>query len=177
MAQLSESDAQGILKKVLGYSKADECEVTLAGSRQGNVRFARNSASTSGASDTVNLFVQSNFGKKTGVATINEFDDASLEKAVRRAEELARFSPENEELVPFLGPQQYSNPPAYVESTAQIDAELRAKSTAASATRMRQPPENSDKARACAASSKPRPDRMLAARAGAECASISTRRV
>ena len=83
-------------------------------------------------SDTINLFVQSSYGQKTGVATINEFDDASLEKAVRRAEELARFSPENEEYVPFLGPQQYSNPPTYVESTARIDAELRAKSTAAS---------------------------------------------
>ena len=42
---------------------------------------------------------------------------------------------------------------------------------------MRQPPENSDSARFCAASSKPRPARMRAARAGAAWASMSTSRV
>ena len=50
-------------------------------------------------------------------------------------------------------------------------------STAASATRMRQPPENSESVRFCAASSKPRPERMRAARAGAACASMSASRV
>ena len=50
-------------------------------------------------------------------------------------------------------------------------------STAASATRIRQPPENSPSERACAASSKPSPLRIRAARAGALCASMSTRRV
>ena len=50
-------------------------------------------------------------------------------------------------------------------------------STAASATRIRQPPENSPSDRACAASSKPSPLRIRAARAGALCASMSTRRV
>ena len=42
MAQLSESEAQAILKKVLGFSKADECSATLSGSHEGNLRFARN---------------------------------------------------------------------------------------------------------------------------------------
>ena len=42
---------------------------------------------------------------------------------------------------------------------------------------MRQPPENSETARAWSAVEKPRPDRIAAARAGAECASISTSRV
>ena len=53
----------------------------------------------------------------------------------------------------------------------------RANSTAASATRIRQPPENSAQARACAAASKPRPCRIAAARASAECASMSASRV
>ena len=51
------------------------------------------------------------------------------------------------------------------------------KSTAASATRMRQPPEYSESGRRCAGSSKPSPLRIRAARAGAVCASMSTRRV
>ena len=132
MAQLSESDAQAILKKVLGYSKADECEVTLNGSRQSNLRFARNSDSTSGTQDVLNLSVQSAFGKKSGTATVNEFDDASLEKVVRRAEELAQLAPENPEYMPMLGAQKYDEPKSYFESTAKIDPEFRAKASAAS---------------------------------------------
>ena len=53
----------------------------------------------------------------------------------------------------------------------------RKQKTAASATRIRQPPENSASGCCCAASSKPRPAKMRAARAGAACAEISTRRV
>ena len=49
-------------------------------------------------------------------------------------------------------------------------------SVPASATRMRQPPENSPQGRACAALSKPSPCRIEAARAGAEAAPISSSR-
>ncbi len=132
MAQLSESEAQAILKKVLGYSKADECEVTLTGGRSGNLRFARNAVSTSGSKENLGLAVDASFGKKSGTATIDEFDDASLEKVVRRAEELAKLAPENPEYVPFLGPQNYDAPQGYFESTAAIDPEYRAKGAAAS---------------------------------------------
>ncbi len=132
MAQLSESDAQAIFQKVLGFSKADEAQATLSGSRKANLRFARNAVSTSGGSDDLSLSVQSSFGKKTGTATINELDDASLEKVVRRAEELARLAPENPEYVPFLGPQQYEEPKAYFESTAGLTPEWRAQAAGVS---------------------------------------------
>ena len=46
-------------------------------------------------------------------------------------------------------------------------------SAAASATRMRQPPEKLSTGRACAAASKPRPDRIVAARAGAASAPMA----
>ncbi|MGY4436697.1 hypothetical protein ACVWWO_009174 [Bradyrhizobium sp. F1.13.1] len=42
---------------------------------------------------------------------------------------------------------------------------------------MRQPPENSAQGRSWSAAEKPRPERMAAARLGAECASMSTSRV
>lgn len=132
MAPLTESEAQGILEKVLGFSKADECEALLTGGQSGNLRFARNAVSTSGARDNMSLQVQSSYGKKTGTATINEFDVASLEKVVRRAEELAQLAPENPEYVEFLGPQEYLAPVAYFDSTAKIDPAFRARAAAAS---------------------------------------------
>lgn len=132
MALLNSTDASALLKKVLAYSKADECEASLDGGHTGNLRFARNTVSTSGAADTLALSVQSSFGKKTGTATINEFDDASLEKVVRRAEELARLAPENPEYVEFVGPQKFLEPASYVEATAKLTPDDRAAAAGAS---------------------------------------------
>ena len=124
---LTKEEAKKIIDKVLAYAKADETAVNLSGGRTGNIRYARNSVSTSGESTNLSLAVTSVFGKRSGTATINEFDDASLEKTVRRAEEIARLAPENPEYMPMLGPQTYLTTNPYSENTAKIDPEYRAK--------------------------------------------------
>jgi len=132
MPILSKEQAQALLKKVLSYSTADECEVNLNGSDNGNIRYARNSVSTSGGISQNSLVVSSAFGKKLGVATINEFDDESLKKVVSRSEELAKLAPENPEYVPFMKPQTYKESPTYVASTAAITPKERADAVAES---------------------------------------------
>ena len=126
MAIYTKEEARKILEKALSFSKADACEINLSGSNSGNIRYARNTVSTSGYSSTQSLVVQSSFGKKVGTATIDEFDDASLEKVVRRAEELAQLSPENPEFMAPLGPQTYDESTTYKEATANITPEYRA---------------------------------------------------
>ncbi len=126
MAILTQEEAKRIIDKVLSYAKADETSVGLTGGRTGNIRYARNSVSTSGESNNQSLAVTSVFGKRSGTATINEFDEASLEKTVRRAEEIARLAPENPEYVPMLGPQTYLQTNPYAESTAKINPDYRA---------------------------------------------------
>ncbi|MFT6734708.1 MAG: putative Zn-dependent protease [Polaribacter sp.] len=126
MSILTEKEAKKILKRVLAFSKADECECNLTGQLSGNIRYARNTVTTAGQLSDLNLAVQSTFGMKMGVATINEFDDASLEKVVRRAEELARLAPDNPEYMPILGPQKYSKMNTFFDSTTKITAEDRA---------------------------------------------------
>ena len=129
---LTESEAKTLLQKVLSYSKADECEVHLLGEERGNLRYARNEVSTSGSLINHNLQVQSAYGKKVGVATIDEFDDASLEKVVRRSEELARLAPENPEYVSLPGPQQYLKATGFFDSTATLTPDKRADAVAKS---------------------------------------------
>ncbi len=126
MALLTKDQAFALMKKVLSYSKADECEVNLSSNENGNIRYAINAVSTSGKTVQSSLVVASAYGKKLGIATINEFDDASLEKVVRRAEELAQLAPENPEYVPFLGPQKYAEPNMFVAATAAITPKQRA---------------------------------------------------
>lgn len=130
MAIFSKEEAKKILDKVMGLSKAENCEANLNGSVGGNIRYARNSVSTAGENSDVTLVVQSNFGKKVGTATINEFDDASIEKVVRRAEELATLAPENPEFMGPLVPQTYGESKTYSESTAKITPDYRAQAAA-----------------------------------------------
>ena len=126
MAIYTKEEAKKILEKALSFSKADTCEINLSGYNSGNIRYARNTVSTAGFSSNQSLAVQSSFGKKSGTATIDEFDDASLEKVVRRAEELAHLSPENPEFMEPLGPQEYDEAITFSESTANITPEYRA---------------------------------------------------
>lgn len=130
MAILSKEEAKKIMEKVIGFSKADGCEVNLNGSDNGNIRYARNSVSTSGEDSNVNLVVQSYYGKKAGTATINEFDDASLEKVIRRAEELAQLAPENPEFMEPLPQQEYGPSKTWSDATARITPEYRAQAAA-----------------------------------------------
>ncbi|MGJ7903434.1 TldD/PmbA family protein [Lysobacter sp. 1R34A] len=126
MSIFTEAEAKAILDKVMALSKADECTATLTGSIAGNIRFALNNVSTSGIVSNSNLAVQSAFGNRVGSASINEFDDAALERVVRRAEDLARLAPENPEFMPAIDKQDYKPSPTFSASTAAITPEFRA---------------------------------------------------
>jgi predicted Zn-dependent protease len=127
MSILSETDAKAIVQKVVALSKADECTATLDGSIEGNVRYALNNVSTSGIISDAELVVKVAYGKRAGIATINQFDEASLKRVVERAEELARLAPENPEFMPAIAKQTYAPTATYVERTAALTPEYRAK--------------------------------------------------
>jgi predicted Zn-dependent protease len=130
MKFLTSDETRRICDKVLALSKADECTVSLRGSRDGNIRYARNSVSTAGLIENTQLSVTVAFGKKQGTAAINETDDASLEKLVRRAEDVARLAPDNPEFMPTAAKQAFKASPTFSASTAAIDPEFRAQAAA-----------------------------------------------
>lgn len=132
MSLHTKEEAKRILEKVVKYSKADGCEVNLTGGLGGNIRYARNSVSTAGGSTDATIVIQSYFGKKAGTATVNEFDDASLEKVVRRSEELAQLAPENPEFMEPLPQQTYGESKTFAEATSRITPDFRAASAASS---------------------------------------------
>ncbi|GAB3541523.1 TldD/PmbA family protein [Pontibacter brevis] len=132
MAILTQEEAQAILKKALAFSRADECEITLTGTSGGNIRYARNEVSTSGSEENISMSVESRFGKRSGVATINEFDDKSLEKVIRRSEDTAKLAPESPEYIELLGPQKYAVTKEFFGSTHNVDPAYRAEAAAKS---------------------------------------------
>ena len=130
MKILNQEETRRITDRVMALTKADECTVTLTGSRTGNIRYARNNVSTAGLVDNAQLSVSVAYGKRQGTATINEFDDKSLEKVVRRAEDLARLAPENPEFMPAVAKQAYKPSATFSAKTAAIDPEFRAQAAA-----------------------------------------------
>ena len=134
MKILTQDEAKRICDRVIGFSKADECRVVINGARTGNIRYAQNSVSTAGLREDTQITISVAFGKRTGTVTLNEFDDKSLERAVRRAEDVARLAPENPEFMRAIGKQLYVPSKTFVKATAEIDPEFRASVAAASIT-------------------------------------------
>ena len=126
MKLFTQDEAKRICDKIIALSSADECRVSINGGRTGNIRFALNNVSTAGLVENVQLSVSVAFGKRQGTATINEFDDKSLEKVVRRAEDLARLAPENPEFTPAIKQQDYPPSATFNAKTAAIDPDFRA---------------------------------------------------
>lgn len=125
MAALTSDQARALMEKALHLSKADACEVNINANAGGNIRFARNTVNTAGATQDTQLVIQSNFGKRSGTVTLNEFDDPTIERAVRRSEELAHLAPEDEEFMPPMGQQQYVPTQAFFDNMAGITPEYR----------------------------------------------------
>lgn len=132
MPKMTPDDARALMQKALGQSKAEYCSVFLNGSRDGNLRYARNSVTTAGITENTSMSISASFGKRTGTAQLNEFSDHAIAAAVQRAEELAQLAPENPEFMPPLEPQQYAASNGWFEATAKIAPEERARWAASS---------------------------------------------
>ena len=120
---IAKEKAQEIIRRALSGSKADEAQVSLSVGQSANLRFARNTASTSGAETGPSLTVTSIFGKRAGAVSVNQLDDATLKDAVARSEEIARLAPEDPERMPLLGPQEHAAVAAWDEATASKGSE------------------------------------------------------
>lgn len=134
---LSREEAEALSAHILEMSAADETLVSIGSGWRGNTRFAVNRITTAGTLDNVSATVTARFGRQSASATTNRLDDASLAEAVAGAAELARLAPEDPELMPLLGPQEYMPSEGYYDSTADLDAALRGE-VAASAIRLAQ---------------------------------------
>ncbi|MDF1501636.1 TldD/PmbA family protein [Roseisolibacter sp. H3M3-2] len=120
------ADLQAITKRALSYSTADEARVVVRSTSTGQSRFAGGEITTSGSATDLTVTVVSTVGKRRASASTNVTDDASLKRTVELSERLAKLSPEDPELMPELGPQQYAAVKAFDAGTAGLAAEQRA---------------------------------------------------
>jgi len=124
---LSNDESRKLSEKILSYAKADHTRVNITSGVTGFTRMAINRITTAGETDDVNIRIASIFGKRVASVDTNRLDDASLQRAVRDAEALAKIAPENPEYLPELGAQKYIPVDGYYASTGDLTTESRAK--------------------------------------------------
>jgi predicted Zn-dependent protease len=123
---LTREQAKALADRVLSFSSADQTRVNISSDSRGNTRFANGRITTSGGVTDTSVIVTVTLGKCRASASTNVLDDASLRRTVDLAARLAGLSPEDPELMPELGPQTYSASNAFIQRTADLDAEARA---------------------------------------------------
>ena len=119
--------AQELIDKIVKMSKADGITVTIDSGYQADLRFAANQMSTAGGVTRSQISIDSAFGRRHAAATTNDVSDDSLRRTVAQSETLAKLSPEDPETMPPLGPQTYVPVNGFVDSTADITPEERAR--------------------------------------------------
>lgn len=123
---LSPSESRELCERILRFSKAENARVNVTSGIQGFTRTAVNRVTTAGVVDDVDVQITSAFGKRVATIETNRLDDASLERAVRESEALARISPENPQYLPELGPQEFASVDGYYPSTGNVTTAARA---------------------------------------------------
>ena len=128
---LDEREARQLTSRLLSHVTADDATVGVSSETYSHLRFAANAFATSGRREnrtaSVTVWVKGKEGMQRGAATTNEFDDASLKQAVAEAEQLARISPVDREYLPTLSVQTYKPTTGFVETTADINVQDRAR--------------------------------------------------
>jgi predicted Zn-dependent protease len=128
---MTRDHAQELTKKALENTEG-EASISLSDVRHGFARFARNTPTTSGLTQTGSAVVRAWKGKREAsvsgsVDLTNPAEaQAELRRLLKEARELAAISPEDREYMPLLGPQKYIEVHAYDPATGEMSAKARA---------------------------------------------------
>ncbi len=98
---LTKEKAADIFDRIRRFSSADEVEAIFTGSRFALTRFANNTIHQNVEELNSIVSVRTNFGGQTARATANQFDDESLQRAVKASESLARVQVPDPDLLPM----------------------------------------------------------------------------
>ena len=85
---LTEKQAKAICDKLLGFTKADDAEVSVTSEDFSHLRFAASDFTTDGRRENAAASITVWIDKKRGSASANDIDDTSLRMAVEQAEQL-----------------------------------------------------------------------------------------
>ncbi|RKY67047.1 MAG: hypothetical protein DRQ08_01205 [Candidatus Latescibacterota bacterium] len=112
---LSREEIGEIAERALRTCEADEVEVVVRAWRNYLTRYASNYIHQNLGEASLRITLRAVIGSRMGEASGEGADEGSLRRLARKASELARSSPEDPELLPRLGPQEYRKVDAFCE--------------------------------------------------------------
>jgi predicted Zn-dependent protease len=126
---MSEGECQSLFQRVVQLTRGvGEVTATVESKWRGNVRWANNGVITTGdTTDHLLTIYRRIRGAAAGTVTTNQFDDDALTRALAFADYQLQFQPERFDPDPWLGAQQYPDPPLFYESTANLVAAERSR--------------------------------------------------
>jgi predicted Zn-dependent protease len=110
---------------VLKHSTANHTFVALQDVHGGTARFANNQVVQNVNTRRLTLAVTAAFGRRHGTASTTDLTADAVQETLRRAEQIARVSPEDPEYLPPLGPQSYPQLPTVSAETVGAGPEGR----------------------------------------------------
>jgi PmbA protein len=129
---LTKDQAAQIFAKTRSFSSADEIEVLFYGGKFALTRFANNVIHQNVAEENYGASIRTVFGGRTARATTNKLDYASLARAVKASEALAKVQNPDPDLLPMPSSCGAGSvvrtkvPSRYFAATATITPEQRA---------------------------------------------------
>src|ERR1700756_1329899 len=124
---LTQAQAEQIFDRIKKYSSVDEVEIILSSTNFSLTRFANNTIHPNVSAMNASASIRVAFDGKTARATTNRFDDESLKRAVKNAEDMARVQEPDAHLLPMADAQEGqsgtspSTPPSrWFDQTAAI---------------------------------------------------------
>ncbi len=119
---------QALAERVLGFSNADETEVSVNFDDTRLTRFTRNAIHQNIATQDVTVRIRAIVGGRTGVIETNDLRESSLKVAVEKATAIARLAPPDPDFPGLVKADSVAAPPphAFDERTANASAERRA---------------------------------------------------
>ena len=110
---------------VIKHSTADHTFVALQDAHGGTARFANSQVVQNVDTRRVTLAVTVAFDRRHGTASTTDLAVGSVQETLRRAEQIARVSPDDPEYLPPVGPQSYPQLPTVRAETVGAGPEGR----------------------------------------------------
>jgi PmbA protein len=98
---LTKENAADTFDRIRRFSSADEVEAIFTGARFALTRFANNTIHQNVEEENSIVSIRTNFAGRTARATANQFDDASLRRAIASSESLAKVQVADPDLLPM----------------------------------------------------------------------------
>ena len=123
---LTEAELRRLIDVGLAHSKADQTEILVFDGDESLTRFANNEIHQNVSQRDATLLTRVVFGKRIGVASLNNTSEAGVKQVIERASALAEHQVEDPDFQTLPGPQPGQKAGGYVEATAASTPEERA---------------------------------------------------